>query len=166
MAAPLAEATPPPSPTAPAAAVFARLPADRRSLLPQLVAETPTTSLVQATSPPASPPTDGITSLQKAAFAQHDFAAMQAALGLATATAAQTRLQTEMNAQAADAAAGFQYQELQHKADIERVMMTAAHKADMERMKHEMQLAAAHAAAATLAGAQAALRRQSPSGHL
>jgi hypothetical protein len=70
-----------------------------------------------------------------------------------------------------------QYQELQHKADImmermmttaahkadmEQMMMAAAHKADMERMKHEMQLAtalaAAHAAAAaaTLAGAEAA----------
>ncbi len=105
MAAPLAKATPPPSPTAPAAVSFARLPTDRRSLLPQLVAETPTTLLVPATSTPASPPTDGIAILQEAALARHDFAAMQAALYFATAAAAQTRLQTEMNAQAADAAA-------------------------------------------------------------
>ncbi len=49
---------------------------------------------------------------------------MQAALDLATAAAAQARLQTEMNAQAADsdAAARLQYQELQ------MVMMTAAQK--------------------------------------
>ncbi len=69
MAAPLAEATPPPSPTAAAAATFVRPPAvrgvlnrklcfpkknvrppeNRRSLLPLLVTETPTTSLVPAT---------------------------------------------------------------------------------------------------------------------
>ena len=72
MAAPLAVATPPPSPTAPAVVSFARLHTDRRSLLPQLVAETPTTSLVPATSPPASPPTDGIATLQEAALAQND----------------------------------------------------------------------------------------------
>ena len=158
IAAPLAEATPPPSPTAPTAAT-SRLPADRRSLLPQLVVETPTPSVVPATSPHASPPTDGIATLQEAALAQQDFAAMQAALDLATAVATQTRLKTEMSAQAADAR--FQYQELQmvmaaQKADMERMQMAAAHKADMERMKLEMQLAAAHAAAATLASAQAA----------
>ena len=124
IAAPLAEATPPPSPTAPTAAT-SRLPADRRSLLPQLVVETPTPSVVPATSPHASPPTDGIATLQEAALAQQDFAAMQAALNLATAVATQTRLQTEMSAQAADAR--FQYQELQ--------MVMAAQKADMERMQ-------------------------------
>jgi hypothetical protein len=98
IAAPLAEATPPPSPTAPTAAT-SRLPADRRSLLPQLVVETPTPSVVPATSPPASPPTDGIATLQEAALAQQDFAAMpvQAALDLATAVATQTRLKTEMS---------------------------------------------------------------------
>ena len=97
IAAPLAEATPPPSPTAPAAAT-SRLPADRRSLLPQLAIETPTPSLVPATSPHASPPTDGIATLQEAALAQQDFAAMQAALDLATSVATQTRLKTEMSA--------------------------------------------------------------------
>ena len=158
-ATPLAVATPPPSPTA----NFARLPADRRSLLPQLFAETPATSLVPTTTPPASPPADGIATLQEAALAQNDFAAMQAALDFATAAAAQTRLQTEMNAQAADSAAKIRYQELQmmmmaaeHKADMERLMTAAAHNTDMERMKHEMQLTAAHAAAAAVAGAQAA----------
>ena len=163
MAATLAAATPPPSPTAPAAVIFSRLPTDRRSLLPQLVAETPTTLLVPATSTPASPPTDGIAKLQEAAFARHDFAAMQAALDVATAAAAQTRLQTEMNTQAADAAAKIRYQELQmmmmaaeHKADMERLMTAAAHNTDMERLKHEMQLTAARAAAAAVAGAQAA----------
>ena len=133
--------------------------------MPQIVAETPTTSLVPATSPPASPPTDGIATLQEAALAQNDFTAMQAALDFATAAAAQTRLQTEMDAQAADSAAKIRYQELQmmmmaaeHKADMARLMTAAAHNTDMERMKHEMQLTAANAAAAAVAGAQAARR--------